>query len=129
MDLSNYIGQNIKIRFRLKSDGFVNEDGFYFDDLSVNTISASTGTKMFDESNFNQLSIYPNPAQNKVTIESNDLLNSIEILNSTGALIYKTNSSDLKYQINTDNWAEGIYLVKVTCKNGKVTGERLLINK
>ena len=35
INLSEYIGQSIRIRFQLRSDGWVNEDGFYFDDFTI----------------------------------------------------------------------------------------------
>lgn len=35
IQLSDYLGQIIKIRFQLKSDGGVRKDGFYFDDFSI----------------------------------------------------------------------------------------------
>ena len=42
IDLTNYIGQSIKIRFKLVSDGGVNADGFYFDDLKITIISSTS---------------------------------------------------------------------------------------
>lgn len=35
INLSDYLGQVIAVRFRLRSDGGVTEDGFYFDDFKV----------------------------------------------------------------------------------------------
>jgi len=35
INLSDYLGQSINVRFLLESDGGVNQDGFYFDDFSV----------------------------------------------------------------------------------------------
>ncbi|MEN9700390.1 MAG: hypothetical protein RLZZ301_1588, partial [Bacteroidota bacterium] len=35
INLSDYLGQVIKVRFQLKSDGGTRKDGFYFDDFSV----------------------------------------------------------------------------------------------
>jgi hypothetical protein len=40
--LDNVENQDIRIRFNLVSDGAVTADGFYFDDISVNTIDMST---------------------------------------------------------------------------------------
>ena len=33
IDISDYIGQQVTFRFELRSDDFVNTDGFYFDDF------------------------------------------------------------------------------------------------
>ena len=35
INLSDYLGQQIKVRFQLKSDGGTNADGFYFDDFKI----------------------------------------------------------------------------------------------
>jgi len=35
IQLSDYLGQAIKVRFQLKSDGGTRKDGFYFDDFSI----------------------------------------------------------------------------------------------
>jgi hypothetical protein len=35
MDLSSYIGQQIKLRFLLKSDGYIQADGWYVDDINI----------------------------------------------------------------------------------------------
>jgi carboxypeptidase T len=35
INLSDYLGQNIKVRFQLRSDGGTTADGFYFDDFKV----------------------------------------------------------------------------------------------
>lgn len=35
INLSDYLGQSITVRFLLESDGGLNEDGFYFDDFSI----------------------------------------------------------------------------------------------
>lgn len=35
INLSDYLGQQIKVRFQLRSDGGTNADGFYFDDFKV----------------------------------------------------------------------------------------------
>jgi PKD repeat protein len=35
INLSDYLGQVIKVRFQLKSDGGTRQDGFYFDDFSI----------------------------------------------------------------------------------------------
>jgi len=34
-DLTNFVGQNISVRFRFASDGFVGEDGWYVDDVRI----------------------------------------------------------------------------------------------
>ena len=42
IDLSIYAGQNIQLRFRLTSDGWVTEDGWYLDDLNLQILNPNT---------------------------------------------------------------------------------------
>jgi PKD repeat protein len=44
INLSDYLGQVINVRFRLRSDGGVTEDGYYFDDFKVFYNEAPQGT-------------------------------------------------------------------------------------
>lgn len=41
INLSDYLGQIIRVRFILESDGGVNEDGYYFDDFAISYNDAS----------------------------------------------------------------------------------------
>jgi carboxypeptidase T len=54
INLSDYLGQIIKVRFQLKSDGGTRKDGFYFDDFNIyfnNQGPAVTPTAQFTTSN------------------------------------------------------------------------------
>jgi PKD repeat protein len=54
INLSDYLGQIIKVRFQLKSDGGTRKDGFYFDDFSIyynNQGPAVTPTAQFTTTN------------------------------------------------------------------------------
>jgi hypothetical protein len=42
MDLSNYLGHNIKLQFLLKSDGSVTKDGWYIDDVVIKSYQATS---------------------------------------------------------------------------------------
>ena len=44
INLSDYLGEVINVRFRLRSDGGVTEDGYYFDDFKVFYNEAPQGT-------------------------------------------------------------------------------------
>ncbi len=67
INLSQYAGQNIKLRFTLRSDGGVVADGFFFDDLTVTIIDVTTGLSSSQTVQEVYLSDpVPNPASAKV---------------------------------------------------------------
>jgi len=72
IDLSDYLGQKVIFRFQLDSDGAVNEDGFYFDDFSVEIIGDDAGTTAVAEPTFvvgNALQVTPNPFADNFTVD------------------------------------------------------------
>jgi hypothetical protein len=72
--------------------------------------------------------IYPSPANQFVAISNHkSFLSKIEIINSSGELVYKENGI-VKYttDINTSTFSEGIYLVRITTV-ADVINKRLII--
>ncbi len=64
IDLSEYIGEHVMFRFLIRSDGFVTEDGWYFDDLTVTLyelipVNVEKITKVIEKYSLEQN--YPNP--------------------------------------------------------------------
>ena len=60
------------------------------------------------------VSLYPNPAKRRLTIEASEPVNMLEIYNINGALVYKqTNCSD-KVEINVTTYAPGTYMIRLT---------------
>lgn len=70
INLADYIGQSIKLRFTLVSDGYSTGDGFFFDDITVTKINNPyTGLINVEEHNDIYISEpYPNPAEYKFSI-------------------------------------------------------------
>ncbi|XZF13653.1 endonuclease [Chitinophagaceae bacterium MMS25-I14] len=73
----------------------------------------------------NKVYIYPNPAHGKVTIDwqklSPDEVLAVDILNMQGQVLYNqpVQSSSLKTaEVETGDWAKGIYLLEVRTKRG-----------
>jgi hypothetical protein len=66
IDLTAYAGKSIFLRFTFKSDGAVNADGFYFDDVKITVLDVETGVA----SRFSSygMSVYPSPAGESATL-------------------------------------------------------------
>ena len=64
--------------------------------------------------------IYPNPVIDHVTIETQEVNYSFEIISALGTLIYKQdNIKDHIINIKTDTWVKGIYFAKAISENKK----------
>jgi carboxypeptidase T len=68
VDLEPFAGTSIALRFLLVSDGFLEYDGFYFDDLVVEyTLDGYVGSVALNPADFRLLPAQPNPASGRTT--------------------------------------------------------------
>ncbi len=112
ISLNDYIGQNIKLRFRLVSDGFVEYDGFYFDDITIETLSSSVGLSSTQASIFISQA-YPNPATEKATVNYG-LANKGDrfvVYNTFGQLVFEKEiiTASGTIEIPTSQMSSGMY--------------------
>jgi hypothetical protein len=112
IDLSDYIGQTIKARFRIKSDAFQTYDGFYFDDFKVNTLENTT-LSLANQAQASQFGIYPNPANSVLRINTNNEDYSIEIYNTQSQLVFKKENNVGSNEITISDLASGVYFIKL----------------
>ena len=61
--------------------------------------------------------VYPNPVNDKLTIEAKETINSLEIYNVTGALVYSQRDCGNKTEIQMGNLPAGTYIVRLTTDN------------
>jgi len=78
-----------------------------------------------DEENKSELSYYPNPIKDELTISwvksKNTYINAIEIFNISGKLIKSFNPSENNQELSLpfQNIASGVYIIKALFNNGK----------
>ena len=77
------------------------------------------------DENSDKATIYPNPVNDKLTIEAQEAIDNIEIYNVMGALIYSRKDCGDKAEINTTDLPAGTYVVRLTTK-GTTTIRRLV---
>jgi hypothetical protein len=74
------------------------------------------------------ISIAPNPTSDFITIlQNNSTITEIEIYNIIGKLIYKTNIYQRQTIIDLSNEAKGIYFIKATEENQRVTNLKIIL--
>lgn len=128
IDLTDFIGlTNVRFRFYLYSDGGVTEDGFYFDDFSVYTDHVAGAG--LDELAENQISVFPNPANNLITIQCSNqtAVNNITIYNELGAVVHSFQPTQSVTQLQVQGWAEGVYVVRTVSASNEVNMTRFSV--
>ncbi|MFH0735471.1 MAG: M20/M25/M40 family metallo-hydrolase [bacterium] len=137
IDLSSYSGKNILIQFLLKSDGYLQEDGFYFDDITVKSYNKFTDVEdnytTITSYNLNQN--YPNPF-NGQTIMSFEL----PVQSSVSLIVYdiigrqiatvvdnKLNAGRHTYNFNASNLSSGVYFYTLKTENFTSTRKLVLL--
>ncbi|MDX1461962.1 MAG: M14 family zinc carboxypeptidase [Marinirhabdus sp.] len=110
IDLSDYLGESILVRFQLVSDGAERRDGFYFDDLKVNIVEESIlGVNEMAEAQF---FVYPNPVDQTLSIETPLENYSIQVYSVQGQVLHSGENYSNKTELDFSKYASGIYLIR-----------------
>lgn len=134
IDLSDYLGQQIRIRFILETDGAATAEGFYFDDLEVFVVQ--DGTVGIDDVQSPSLTtIVPNPAT-EVAVVSYVLPNSsghafLRLVNMRGQEVRRM-AIDPKLGSTTFSLAgmpSGVYMVTIETNGTNSLPQRLVVVK
>ena len=82
-----------------------------------------------DDPNAALTSLYPNPAQDMVTVTSTLPMTQLTVTNYVGQVVYKSEMNDATSTVlNTSSYQSGVYLVKIDTENGVVT-KRVIISR
>lgn len=77
---------------------------------------------------FSQLLIYPNPAQNQLTISNLPVSfkGSVYVYNSTGQLIHSEQKNGLQVILQTGQLSSGVYFIQLKSENGQMTTKKFI---
>jgi hypothetical protein len=140
ISLQDFAGETISIRFRFASDGAAGIEGWYIDDMTIsdavvvtnsatvnygdNKIATSavstfiTGAPVTSVSNYNLLDnvrVYPNPAQNYVTIDNQTThLYSYQLRTLDGRILTENIEIKGRFRVDLTDVATGVYLLTVS---------------
>ncbi|MBI9037869.1 MAG: T9SS type A sorting domain-containing protein [Bacteroidales bacterium] len=73
------------------------------------------------------LSVFPNPAKNSLSIQSPDEISQVVIISCTGQIVYERTYKNTFVKINTENFSKGIYFIKVESENS-IANKKILID-
>ncbi|HET8963052.1 MAG TPA: T9SS type A sorting domain-containing protein, partial [Chitinophagales bacterium] len=80
------------------------------------TVSVGIGTGIFDNENA-QITIYPNPFDETIQVESDLIISGWEILNALGHPVFSLNSSEKFIIIHTSDLPAGMYVLNIYLPN------------
>lgn len=134
INLADYIGKSILIKFQLISDQFTTGDGFYFDDLKVEIIKPVPAGINSNEKNISWTSQnIPNPANTYTYInynmDSKATNPALEVYDLFGKLIFSSplQQSSGSYRLNTEEYSAGIYLYRFTAVEFKSGFKKMVV--
>ena len=84
-------------------------------------------TEGIGEQSGNKTLIYPNPVNDKLTVEAQEAIGTVEIYNLMGAMVYSQKNCANKVEINTADLQSGIYFIRLT--NDKVSETRRFVKE
>jgi hypothetical protein len=73
------------------------------------------------------LRILPNPANDFVTVTSRYDFEKIELLSITGQVLLTETVNSKSHQLQLQNFAEGIYFIRITYPNGLINTKKLMV--
>lgn len=129
----NYIGKS-NWDFDAYTDGQIDDVRIYNRALSLSEIDelynepnpATAGIQVEDEDQ--TFTIYPNPAQNSISLSDLTLGAEIGILDLSGKVIFNTKVYSNQLTINTDDFTNGLYLIHLN-QSGTTSTKKLIVNK
>ena len=136
MDLSDFIGQNITIKFVFGSDNGDERDGFYFDDLKVvYTDPTLLQTMYIPLSSFRIKQNEPNPAVDLTTIvwDNSGAIQgpaTLEVFSALGERMVSQQISlnqQPKVQLNTRSWPSGVYHYRIQTAYGASQPMKMMV--
>lgn len=125
INLSDYLGQQIRFKFILIGDLYANGDGYYVDDFEV--FADYTNSIEEVSENFN---IYPNPSKGTVRIQSTSGIHQVNVLNSVGQVVYAASENfGQKATLQLESLSNGVYFIQIKDEEGKVSVQKLILSK
>ncbi|NNF06979.1 MAG: T9SS type A sorting domain-containing protein, partial [Candidatus Eisenbacteria bacterium] len=133
LDISSYIGEVVRIRFRLETDAFVTEDGWYVDNIALSDSTCNaTSSVPGDGLVPTMLRAAPNPFSGPLMLTLNlpeVTTGDIQVFNAAGRLVRTLHTGELLpgtsfvwdgANDNGRSTASGLYFIRAATKEGSL---------
>lgn len=130
MDLSDYQDEIINLRLMFVSDQAVEKDGFYIDDILIETnMLVTVGSQ--DISNTNAFSVVPSLSNGKFDVAIDfEIVGSgavVEVFDIHGKRLKRVENISDMITVDLQNNTSGVYIVKLTDNEGKSLSKKVNI--
>lgn len=75
------------------------------------------------------LSVFPNPAMDELTVQSNRPLTKLELVSVMGQVVLSESISGTQHELDLSGLSPGVYFVNIYSINQKVVGKKLVVQK
>lgn len=111
ISLSDYLGQEVRLRFVLRSDGGQERDGFYFDDFRVKTLTnpaASAADPITED-----MTVLPNPASDRFLLQTPLASYDYQLTDLNGQVVRMVSEQAGNTEVSVAGLPAGVYLLRV----------------
>ena len=126
INLDEYIGKNIKIGFRgYNTFGEWLAYDWFVDDVRV--IPTDTTDVNVNELATMKFDVYPNPAKDKVVIETQSNIQQVTLMGIKGEMLEDRKANSNKIELDLEGYSKGIYVIRIVTEDGVATQKINLI--
>lgn len=123
IDLSDYQGQNIRLRWRgYNTDMDVLTYSWFIDNVKVvatDTLNGPTGVE--ETLKKDPVELYPNPAKDRVRIDSRVRVRNLQISTLNGEIVGQREVDDHFLDLPLKGYAQGVYFIRLVTDEGVIT--------
>ena len=112
--LTDYLGDEIFLRFKLYTDGGLRRDGFYFDNFKIKGLTENLNVSEIQQYDSR---IYPNPANDYINVVSKNKINRLEIYDVIGKKLLEEEGLNIS-RISLPMSNPGIYILRLYSESG-----------
>ncbi len=118
-DPGEYVIENVKAgtyEYMVEKEGFITagDEVAVESDVDIEVVIVETHADMPDKA---KLSVFPNPARDKFTVVSGEMIEQIRLINISGQVIKNITVDAPRYEINVSNISKGVYFMQVHTTN------------
>ncbi|MCB0464364.1 MAG: T9SS type A sorting domain-containing protein [Aequorivita sp.] len=101
---------------------YTTDGSFFVENVAFDVVIAPREVLGTEDNQFNtEVTLYPNPAKDFVTIKANSVINKISVFSILGQEVLTADNIATDFKLNVSNWETGTYFAKVQTEKGLQT--------